>query len=55
MLKGWVGKLMEKLTEKSGEEIDLLKYYNCTTFDVMGDLTFGEGKLVAFYCKVEGC
>lgn len=44
MLQQWVGKLEEKLTEKCGEEVDILKFYNCTTFDVMGDLTFGEGE-----------
>jgi hypothetical protein len=46
MLKQWVGKLKDKIVDKSGERIDLLKLYNCTTFDVMSDLTFGEGKAV---------
>jgi hypothetical protein len=32
MLKDWVAKLWEKLREKDGESIDILKYYNCTTF-----------------------
>lgn len=30
MLKQWVGKLKDKLNEKIGEEVDLLKFYNCT-------------------------
>ncbi|SMQ48585.1 unnamed protein product [Zymoseptoria tritici ST99CH_3D7] len=42
MLKLWVGKLTDRIADKSGEEVDLLQYYNCTTFDIMGDLTFGE-------------
>lgn len=42
MLKEWVGKLKDKLQEKSGEKVDLLKFYNCCTFDIMADLTFSE-------------
>ncbi|KJX92274.1 hypothetical protein TI39_contig5879g00001 [Zymoseptoria brevis] len=42
MLKLWVGKLTDRIADKSCEEIDMLRYYNCTTFDIMGDLTFGE-------------
>ncbi|KAM3418416.1 hypothetical protein BST61_g4405 [Cercospora zeina] len=42
LLMRWITKMKGKLEEKSQtrEEIDLLKYYNCTTFDIMGDLTF---------------
>ena len=34
MLKYWVGKMKDKLGEKAtaGEQVDMLKYYNCTTF-----------------------
>ncbi|QIX02012.1 hypothetical protein AMS68_007529 [Peltaster fructicola] len=44
LIKTWSVKLAEKLHERaaSGEKTDMLKYYNCTTFDIMGDLTFGE-------------
>lgn len=42
LIKSWSMKLAEKLGERNGEKVDLLKYYNCTTFDIMGDLTFGE-------------
>lgn len=45
MLKRWSLKMKTKLAEKAAanEKADLLKYYNCTTFDIMGELTFGEG------------
>ena len=45
MIKHWAEKLKNKLHERaqSGEDTDMLKMYNCTTFDVMGDLTFNEG------------
>lgn len=44
LLKRWAGLMKEKLSERaaSGEKADMLKYWNCTTFDIMGDLTFGE-------------
>lgn len=45
MLKEWCGKLVDKLTQKAGadDDIDMLKMLNCTTFDIMGDLSFNEG------------
>ncbi|CAK4032813.1 Isotrichodermin C-15 hydroxylase [Lecanosticta acicola] len=45
MLKQWTGKMKGKLAERAGtgESVDMLKYYNCTTFDIMGDLCFSEG------------
>ncbi|KAF7186829.1 Cytochrome P450 monooxygenase [Pseudocercospora fuligena] len=45
MLKKWVGVMKQKMTEKAvaGEKSDMLKFYNCTTFDIMGDLSFNEG------------
>lgn len=44
LLMRWVTKMKDRLYEyaQSGEKVDLLKYYNCTTFDIMGDLTFSE-------------
>lgn len=40
----YADKLVEVLRgmEKQGTDLDLVRMYNCTTFDVMGDLTFGE-------------
>lgn len=40
----WAEKFKSKLAEKASlvEEIDISKFYNCTTFDIMGDLTFNE-------------
>ena len=45
LLKRWASLMDKKLSEKveRGERVDMLKYYNCTTFDIMGDLTFSEG------------
>lgn len=45
LLKRWAGLMKQKLLERAeaGVQTDMLKYYNCTTFDVMGDLCFAEG------------
>lgn len=45
LLKRWAAKLLHKLSERAatGQTVDLLGYYNFTTFDIMGDLTFSEG------------
>jgi cytochrome P450 len=43
LLKGWAGLLRRKLDETSGTPVDLVKMLNCTTFDIMADMTFGEG------------
>ncbi|KAK4635985.1 Cytochrome P450 monooxygenase lcsI [Fulvia fulva] len=43
MLKTWSGTMQRKLAEQAGKPVDMLKYYNCTTFDIMGDLSFNEG------------
>jgi cytochrome P450 len=32
----------QALAQSPGVKLDAVKLYNCTTFDVMGDLTFGE-------------
>ncbi|CAI0644164.1 unnamed protein product [Colletotrichum noveboracense] len=40
----WAKKFIDTLAKKAsvGETIDMVKYFNCTTFDIMGDLTFNE-------------
>lgn len=40
----WAEKFKVKLADKANvvDRIDISKYYNCTTFDIMGDLTFNE-------------
>ncbi|KAF2159813.1 hypothetical protein M409DRAFT_70842 [Zasmidium cellare ATCC 36951] len=45
LLRSWAQKMITKMFEQANKagEIDMLKYLNCTTFDVMGDLAFGEG------------
>lgn len=45
ILKHWAEKLLNKLSERAavGSKTDLLAYYNFTTFDIMGDLSFNEG------------
>ncbi|THX69009.1 cytochrome P450 [Aureobasidium pullulans] len=44
LLSGYVVELVRVLDEKrkTGESVDLVKYYNFTTFDIMASLTFGE-------------
>ncbi|KAI8937337.1 hypothetical protein NX059_006543 [Plenodomus lindquistii] len=37
-----VSKLREELTADSERKVDMVRMYNFTTFDVMGDITFGE-------------
>ena len=45
LLKKWSSLMRKKLSERADGKghLDMLKYYNCTTFDIMGDLTFSEG------------
>ncbi|KEQ90829.1 hypothetical protein AUEXF2481DRAFT_9105 [Aureobasidium subglaciale EXF-2481] len=44
LLKRWAGLMVLKLKEVavSGEAVDIVAFYNFTTFDMMSDLTFGE-------------
>lgn len=34
--------LIQRLHENADKPVDLVKWYNFTTFDIIGDLTFGE-------------
>ncbi|KAK3716388.1 hypothetical protein LTR37_006538 [Vermiconidia calcicola] len=45
LLKRWSQLLRTKLSERTDGHsgTDMVKFYNCTTFDIMGDLTFSEG------------
>lgn len=47
LLLGWAAKMKAKVAEKIPDggyvKIDLLRVFQFTTFDLMGDLTFGEG------------
>jgi cytochrome P450 len=43
LLKSWASLLCRKLDETNGTAVDLVKMLNCTTFDIMADMTFGEG------------
>lgn len=38
LLKSWVQKMIEKMTEQADKagKVDMLKYLNCATFDIMG-------------------
>ncbi|KAK1974764.1 cytochrome P450 [Colletotrichum cereale] len=40
----WAVKFRAKLMDRASVagQVDLVKYYNCATFDIMGDLTFNE-------------
>ncbi|OHW89503.1 cytochrome p450 [Colletotrichum incanum] len=49
IIKGYVDLLIQKLHEKCAggpEALDMVSWYNWTTFDVIGDLAFGE----PFHC-----
>ncbi|KAK8242211.1 isotrichodermin C-15 hydroxylase [Phyllosticta capitalensis] len=45
LIQRYVELLIRRLREKTenGETFDLVKYYNFATFDIVGDLVFGEG------------
>ncbi|KAK3386377.1 cytochrome P450 [Sordaria brevicollis] len=46
LIKGYIDLLMRRLTENCDDgkkTVDLAAWYNFTTFDVIGDLAFGEG------------
>ncbi|KAK7513101.1 isotrichodermin C-15 hydroxylase [Phyllosticta citriasiana] len=45
LIQRHVGLLMRRLHEKTenGEPLDIVRYYNFATFDIVGDLIFGEG------------
>ncbi|KAM3420686.1 hypothetical protein BST61_g3940 [Cercospora zeina] len=44
ILQRWVTLFRSKLEDRMhrGEKLDMVKWYNCTTFDIMGDLSFNE-------------
>lgn len=37
-----IGSIDRAINQDSGAQLDIVKLYNCTTFDIMGELTFGE-------------
>ncbi|EMR64619.1 putative trichothecene c-15 hydroxylase protein [Eutypa lata UCREL1] len=44
LIKGYIDLFFERMEEHhlSGKPVDVVKWYNYTTFDVIGDLAFGE-------------
>lgn len=42
LITRYINLLMARLRESSGEAVDMVMWYNWTTFDVIGDLAFGE-------------
>lgn len=44
LIQRYVDLLVQRLHEKveAGTDVDMVRYYNFTTFDIIGDLTFGE-------------
>ncbi|EYE95238.1 cytochrome P450 [Aspergillus ruber CBS 135680] len=44
LVNGYVDKLIERLKgmAETGVPVDMVKWYNLTTFDIIGDLAFGE-------------
>lgn len=50
MIESYVNLLIQRLKERGGEVIDLVEWLNYTTFDIAGDLSFGE----SFECLMNG-
>ncbi|KAL2145397.1 hypothetical protein VTI28DRAFT_7324 [Corynascus sepedonium] len=52
IMKHYVDLFLAKLTEKAraGETVDIVRWYNFTTFDLIGDLAFGQ----PFECLTSG-
>ncbi|CAN8095797.1 unnamed protein product [Discula destructiva] len=53
LIKGYIDLLMQRLRERGDEgrkSLDMTEWYNYTTFDVIGDLAFGE----SFGCLATG-
>ncbi|KIW01823.1 uncharacterized protein PV09_06675 [Verruconis gallopava] len=46
IIQQYVDLLMDKLHERAGQKIDIVSWFNFTTFDLMGDLAFSE----SFHC-----
>ncbi|RDL35462.1 uncharacterized protein BP5553_07393 [Venustampulla echinocandica] len=42
ILQKYISQLVSKLHENCAQPVNILQWYNFTTFDVIGDLTFGE-------------
>jgi len=42
IIRGYVDLLMKRMHERAGQPVDLWAWLNYTTFDLIGDLTFGE-------------
>ena len=42
MVLSYLQKLIEELTKRTEQELDLVRWFDFTTFDVIGDLSFGE-------------
>ncbi|KAK5655987.1 hypothetical protein OQA88_5125 [Cercophora sp. LCS_1] len=50
VIKGHVDMLIQRFRERAGTQIDLCEWFNYTSFDVIGDLVFGE----SFGCLEKG-
>lgn len=42
IITGYIDLLMQRFRERAGQPIDMWAWFNYTTFDIIGDLTFGE-------------
>ncbi|KAH7020684.1 cytochrome P450 [Macrophomina phaseolina] len=42
LIRTYADKLVDNIRAKAGDWYNAVKLYNCTTFDIMADLTFGE-------------
>ncbi len=49
IIRGYIDKFIVKLHENAGQPLDMCKWYNFVSFDLIGDLVFGE----SFQCLEE--
>jgi hypothetical protein len=49
IIQEYVNLLMDKLHERADQKVDIVSWFNFTTFDLMGDLAFSE----SFHCLAE--
>jgi len=42
IIQTYIALLVNRIQDLNGQAIDICNLYNCLTFDVIGDLVFGE-------------
>lgn len=42
MINRYIDLLIQRLDERTNQKVDMVAWYNWTTFDIIGDLSLGE-------------